>query len=43
VRLYDLPKANLVLSAINELVDAQAPLSAQLRRDDARWGNTGLI
>ena len=43
VRLYDRPKANLVLSAINELVDAQAPLSTQLRRDDARWGNTGLI
>jgi membrane protein YdbS with pleckstrin-like domain len=41
VRLYDLPQANLVLSAINELVDAQAPLSSQLRRDNVRWGNTG--
>lgn len=38
IRLYDLPKANLVLSAITELVDGQSPLSAQLRRDDARWG-----
>ncbi len=38
VRLFDLPKANLVLSAMNELVDGQSPLSAQLRRDDARWG-----
>jgi len=43
VRLFDLPKANLVLAVVNELVDSQAPLSAQLRRDDARWGNTGLI
>lgn len=37
IRLYDLPKANLVLSALTELVDSQAPLSAQLRRDDQRW------
>jgi hypothetical protein len=37
IRLYDLPKANLVLSALSELVDSHAPLSAQLRRDDQRW------
>ena len=37
IRLFDLPKANLVLSALSELVDSQAPLSAQLRRDDQRW------
>ena len=37
IRLYDLPKANLVLSALTELVDKQSPLSAQLRRDDQRF------
>lgn len=37
IRLFDLPKANLVLSALTELVDKQAPLSAQLRRDDQRF------
>ena len=30
VRLHDLPKANLVLSALTELVDKQAPLSRHL-------------
>ena len=30
VRLFDLPKANLVLSAMTELVDQQAPLARQL-------------
>lgn len=30
VRLYDLPKANLVLSAMTELVDQQAPLARQM-------------
>ncbi|MEY4533476.1 MAG: hypothetical protein RI926_1245 [Actinomycetota bacterium] len=39
IRLFDLPKANLVLSALSELVDSQTPLSAQLRRDDQRWTN----
>lgn len=37
VRLHDLPKANLVLAALNELVEKQIPLSAQLRRDDQRF------
>lgn len=30
VRLHDLPKANLVLAALTELVDKQAPLSRHL-------------
>ncbi len=37
IRLHDLPKANLILSALTELVDTQSPLSAQLRRDDQRF------
>lgn len=41
IRLHDLPKANLVLSAMNELVEKQIPLSAQLRKDSQRW--TGEI
>lgn len=37
IRLHDLPKANLVLAALTELVDKQTPLSAQLRKEDNRW------
>jgi uncharacterized membrane protein YdbT with pleckstrin-like domain len=42
IRLRDLPKPNLVLSAITDLVEKNAPLRTQLRRDDSRW-NTDEI
>ena len=40
IRLRDLPKPNLVLSALTDLVEKNAPLRTQLRREDSRW-NTG--
>jgi uncharacterized membrane protein YdbT with pleckstrin-like domain len=42
IRLRDLPKPNLVLSALTDLVEKNAPLRTQLRRDDSRW-NTDEI
>ena len=42
IRLRDLPKPNLVLSAVTDLVEKNAPLRTQLRRDDSRW-NTDEI
>ncbi len=42
VRIYDIPNASLVLSALTELVDAQVPVSAKMRRDEARWGTAEI-
>ena len=42
IRLRDLPKPNLVLSALTDLVEKNAPLRTQLQRDDSRW-NTDEI
>ena len=42
IRLHDLPKPNLVLSALSDLVEKNAPLRTQLRREDSRW-NTDEI
>lgn len=39
VRVHDLPQANLVLSALTELVDAQAPLSVAMRSGGTRWAS----
>jgi uncharacterized membrane protein YdbT with pleckstrin-like domain len=37
IRLRDLPKPNLVLAALTDLVEKNAPLRTQLRRDNSRW------
>jgi len=42
IRLHDLPKPNLVLAALSDLVEKNIPLRTQLRRDDERW-NTDEI
>lgn len=42
VRIYDVPNASLVLSALTELVDAQTPVSAKMRREEGRWGTAEI-
>lgn len=42
IRLRDMPKPNLVSSALSDLVEKNVPLRTQLRRDDSRW-NTDEI